>query len=161
MQKDNKLKTLIRIIGMMMFLWALWKKWQMVKVVLRDEWGIDVEGTIASWLKGKMSETGTDVESWIDDSVARGSDELAKIQTKITHVAPAKKKSASAFDLNDRQRDVYDFLKKNGEAPMAKIVDVVGAVSDRTVRRDMTKLERLGLVTQVGRTRDSVYKLKN
>jgi DeoR/GlpR family transcriptional regulator of sugar metabolism len=42
---------------------------------------------------------------------------------------------------------------------MIELSSAFPAVTQRTLRRDMDKLESLGVVKQVGKTRDSYYEL--
>lgn len=60
-------------------------------------------------------------------------------------------------DLLARQQEVYNLIKKLGEATLTDVAARVTNVSKRTLRRDMDSLEEQGLVKQVGKTRDSHY----
>jgi predicted HTH transcriptional regulator len=75
-------------------------------------------------------------------------------------VSVAKLAANSAFDLNERQEKIYQLVKKQGQAQMQQLADTVEGVTTRTLRRDLTKLEKLGLIEQVGKTKDSFYRLK-
>jgi hypothetical protein len=75
-------------------------------------------------------------------------------------VAPVAAKRTVDFSLTDRQENIYQLIRKEGEIDMKSVADKISGVSDRTLRRDMTKMEKLGLIKQVGKTRNSVYKLK-
>lgn len=80
--------------------------------------------------------------------------------TAVKKVKHGVTKKSGSFSLSDRQEDIYQMIKREVELDMKSVIDKVPGVSDRTLRRDMTKLEKLGLIKQVGRTRNSVYKLK-
>ena len=73
---------------------------------------------------------------------------------------PVVKKATVDFGLSDRQESIYQLVRREGEIDMKSVLSKVDGVSDRTLRRDMTKMEKLGLIKQVGKTRNSVYKLK-
>lgn len=65
-------------------------------------------------------------------------DSLSKIKNKV------EKKSESILkgieDLSERQKEVYNYIMKNGEVEMAKLSSKFDSVSSRTLRRDLTKL---------------------
>ncbi len=83
-----------------------------------------------------------------------------KPEAKTKQKAQPNKKKVVDFELSDRQESIYQLIRKEGELDMKSVQDKVAGVSDRTLRRDMTKMEKLGLIKQVGKTRNSVYKLK-
>lgn len=66
----------------------------------------------------------------------------------------------SPFKLNERQEAIYNVIKSAGEATMSDIGDVIAGVTSRTLRRDTTKLEKLGLIEQVGKTKSSLYRIR-
>lgn len=68
--------------------------------------------------------------------------------------------SRSPFELNPRQEQVYRVIKDNDESTITDIANSITSVSNRTLRRDMAKLEKLGLIEQVGKTKNTIYKLK-
>lgn len=65
-----------------------------------------------------------------------------------------------SFSLSGRQEEIYQSIKENGQLGMSDIAKRINGVSTRTLRRDMIKLENLGLVRHIGKTKDSIYKLK-
>lgn len=69
-----------------------------------------------------------------------------------------KKKEVSTNSAQLRQDAILNFLKSNNEATISEITEEFNDVSSRTLRRDMDKLEKLGLVKQFGKTKDSRYK---
>lgn len=66
----------------------------------------------------------------------------------------------SAFGLNSRQESIYKIVKNSQKATMQEFADKIGAVTTRTLRRDLTKLQKLGLIEQIGKTKDSYYLIK-
>lgn len=61
------------------------------------------------------------------------------------------------INLNDRQKELLDFVRVYDKVSMGEISEKFDYVSQRTLRRDMDKLQSLGVVNQQGKTRDSVY----
>jgi len=79
----------------------------------------------------------------------------AKLVTK-----PAINRRSTTADLNQRQQKIYDMFREQHELNMQSIIKAAGSgISSRTLRRDMTHLENLGLISQSGRTKNSIYKL--
>lgn len=62
--------------------------------------------------------------------------------------------------LSERQRRVYRFIKRGGESDMARISEKFTEVTQRTLRRDLTKLVSTNLVTKEGDTKGALYKAK-
>jgi len=60
--------------------------------------------------------------------------------------------------INERQAKVLNIVGSytNG-VEMGKVAGQIKSVSDRTLRRDMAKLEEMGLIKRAGTTRDSLY----
>jgi DNA-binding transcriptional ArsR family regulator len=67
---------------------------------------------------------------------------------------------SNVFDLNSRQEKIYREIKDNIELKLTDFAEKIKDVSNRTLRRDMTKLEKLGLIEQIGKTKDSFYRLR-
>jgi len=61
------------------------------------------------------------------------------------------------FDLNQRQIEILNYIRNFDKFTMLDISNKFKGVSERTLRRDMDKLELIGFVVQVGKTRDSYY----
>ena len=61
--------------------------------------------------------------------------------------------------LNDRQVKIVDYMRRNGGC--GKVSDMVSLFSatDRTLRRDLNKLEGLGVVKRSGSTKSVSYSL--
>lgn len=81
---------------------------------------------------------------------------VKKEQAKIERVA-----KEVADVVSGRQSEMVDFVKSmQKEAFEIKdIADRFKDVSERTLRRDLQKLEKIGLVKQIGSTRNSRYKV--
>jgi methyl-accepting chemotaxis protein len=62
--------------------------------------------------------------------------------------------------LNERQNELLSIVKEKRKMNMMELANEFKNVTQRTLRRDMEKLEALGKVQQVGRTRDSFYTIK-
>jgi len=61
------------------------------------------------------------------------------------------------LDLNERQIQILNFIRNFDKVTMLNISNKFTDVSERTLRRDMDKLELTGFVIQFGKTRDSYY----
>jgi predicted HTH transcriptional regulator len=61
--------------------------------------------------------------------------------------------------LNERQEKLLKMIKSEGHVSLSEIESSFRDVSNRTLRRDFDKLELLGYVEQLGRTKNSIYKL--
>jgi predicted HTH transcriptional regulator len=59
--------------------------------------------------------------------------------------------------LSERQEKIVKVLLEKGKAYPSELQDVLSEVSPRTVRRDMTDLEKKGLVEQKGTTKSTYY----
>ena len=61
------------------------------------------------------------------------------------------------FDLNDRQERILELLSSRGEITVEELMKTINDVTERTLRRDMQKLEQLGLSEKQGNTKGSKY----
>jgi predicted HTH transcriptional regulator len=61
------------------------------------------------------------------------------------------------LDLNPRQRAILNILEMRGEVTVEELIEEIEGVSERTFRRDMQKLEKLGLSKKEGNTKGSKY----
>jgi predicted HTH transcriptional regulator len=77
---------------------------------------------------------------------------------KVAKSKPAINKTPAG--LNSRQSKIYQIIKANKQIPMQNVAYQINGVSTRTLRRDMNQLENQGLIERVGRTKDSLYRLK-
>ncbi|MFA6754275.1 MAG: DeoR family transcriptional regulator [Candidatus Dojkabacteria bacterium] len=59
--------------------------------------------------------------------------------------------------LTDRQERIVERLMQKGKMFPSQLQDLLPEVSARTVRRDMTSLEKQGLVKQKGTTKSTYY----
>jgi predicted HTH transcriptional regulator len=73
---------------------------------------------------------------------------------------PCKKisvKNEEMPDLNSRQKKVLEELSLKGEITVEELMESIQGVSERTFRRDMLKLEKLGFSKKQGNTKGSKY----
>lgn len=61
------------------------------------------------------------------------------------------------FDLNDRQEKILKLLSSKGEVTVEELMKIIKGVTERTLRRDMKRLEQLGLSEKQGSTKGSKY----
>ncbi len=61
--------------------------------------------------------------------------------------------------LNVRQQKIQKYLKTKEMVSVKDLVKGFPDVTTRTLRRDMAKLEALGIVKQKGKTKDSLYQI--
>lgn len=66
-------------------------------------------------------------------------------------------KDTDLSGLNERQIQILKYIKSKKYANMKDINNNFKEVSQRTLRRDMERLEKLQFVRQSGKTRDSMY----
>ena len=123
----------------------------------RDFVGEDMEAELEKWEKKHPASRQVRKTSKPSKPASR-----TTTTPKPRQVKPAAKvaQGEDIFDLNDRQEKIFEMVKQNGEVTMQTVSDRVSDVSERTLRRDMNKLEKLGLIERFGKTKDSVYKLK-
>ncbi len=62
--------------------------------------------------------------------------------------------------LSSRQKRVYDIIKQNKKVEMRNLLGRISGVTERTLRRDLLKLQSLGLVVKLGNTKSVTYLLK-
>lgn len=60
-------------------------------------------------------------------------------------------------DLNRRQRKILEILSSEGEVTIGDIMKKIKGITERTLRRDMKKLEQLDLSRKEGTTKGSKY----
>lgn len=59
--------------------------------------------------------------------------------------------------LNSRQEKILDILCERGEVTVEELLGEIGGVTERTLRRDMRKLEEMGWSKKEGNTKGSIY----
>ncbi|MDD3840968.1 MAG: DeoR family transcriptional regulator [Clostridia bacterium] len=59
--------------------------------------------------------------------------------------------------LSERQKKIVSILEKEGEVYPSKLQELLPNVSTRTIRRDMTDLEKKKIVEQKGSTKSTYY----
>ena len=165
----NAIKNILRFIAFAMFvgfvlkkLYHLIKKYDDDSFKWEDTVGEDIQNLINKYQKESAANpTATQEAAAASQSTPAPVAPKPKVQPKPVTPKTEVARDASVFDLNDRQEQIYSMIRDNGEITMGDIADAITDVSTRTLRRDMNKLEKLGLITHTGKTKDSVYKLKN
>ena len=62
-----------------------------------------------------------------------------------------------AINLTERQEKIVQQLEKQGKIYPSELQKLLSDVSSRTIRRDMTDLEKKGVVEQKGMTKSTYY----
>lgn len=140
-KKGGVFGKLFALIGFIVIAMAVAKKLKAFLEVADYLWGDEVEGGY-----GPVS--------------FKEQEEKKEKEKKSKKVAPEPSEQLSSFKLTPRQEQIYQLISTDGEVSMPTVSSSISDVSPRTLRRDMTKLENLGLVKRVGKTKDSVYKIK-
>ncbi len=168
----NTIKNILKLItAVVLFGVVLKKLYKWIKKYDDDsfKWdetvGDDIEELIHKYQKeakvegvtGALATAATDLVVHVTEA------SKPKPRSKPKKITPAAEviKNETVFDLNERQEEIYEMIRSGGELTMSDITDSISAVSTRTLRRDMNKLEKLGLIARSGKTKDSVYKLKS
>lgn len=79
----------------------------------------------------------------------------SKAKTKV--LPPKKQESA---EINSRQNILLALLKQHKSLQMKEIEKRIQTVNVRTLRRDLDKLQKLGLISKTGSTKAAVYGAK-
>jgi predicted HTH transcriptional regulator len=66
-------------------------------------------------------------------------------------------KSGDQNQLTDRQSEIFEFISRNKEAKMLDLTKSFKNVTERTLRRDLARLQELNLIGKKGSTKSSVY----
>jgi DNA-binding transcriptional ArsR family regulator len=85
--------------------------------------------------------------------------EAIKVKKSIVKSVEKDVENLLKSDLSKRQIEVLNFIKLHSDSKMSTISKVFNNVTPRTLRRDLSKLEQMGIVRQEGKTKDAVYKL--
>ena len=67
------------------------------------------------------------------------------------------KYSPVAKPVGNRDDGILDVFKRDGELTVEVLLKEIGGVSERTLRRDLKKLEDRGLIKKIGSTKGSKY----
>jgi predicted HTH transcriptional regulator len=62
-------------------------------------------------------------------------------------------------NLTQRQIDLLNFITKNKEVDMARLRINFTNITERTIRRDLSKLQAIGSIIKLGSTKQAVYKI--
>lgn len=114
-----------------------------------------------------------DVIPQIENAVAEMSeplqDKVADVRRSVTKDARtavkavnkgAKQVKSAVAELTERQEALLRFIQKYEQATMAAFKDEVKGVTERTLRRDLAKLEAAKLITKHGSTKSAYYKAR-
>lgn len=63
--------------------------------------------------------------------------------------------------LNARQKRILAFIENKKVADPSQLYSLFPSVSKRTIRRDCDKLQLVGKIVQTGKTKNTIYKIKN
>ncbi len=77
----------------------------------------------------------------------------------VKKVKPANKKTTPLSTGVNRIDKIQKLLSDKSEIAIPDIRKHFAGVSERTLRRDMDKLEKMGVVKQVGKTKNSYYEI--
>jgi len=61
------------------------------------------------------------------------------------------------FKLNERQKKILSALSESKKHPMKYIEGSIGNFNVRTIRRDLDKLQKMGLIKKFGSTKSAFY----
>lgn len=84
--------------------------------------------------------------------------EIAETETK-PRVVKAQKKALPAVELTPRQDIVFRIIKSKKSIEMRELLPRIPGVTERTLRRDLLKLQEAGLILKQGSTKSSSYVL--
>ncbi len=81
-----------------------------------------------------------------------------KVPVKVKAIASKlEKPSLKHSNLNERQQKILQEVKNQKKVKSSEIRNQFKNINERTLRRDFDKLEKLGIVKQTGKTKDSFY----
>jgi len=90
------------------------------------------------------------------DSQKDTQEQISNLVNKTNRADYASNKK-DILDLNERQIEILNYIRNFDKITMLDISHRFKGVSERTLRRDMDKLELTGFVIQFGKTRNSYY----
>ena len=105
---------------------------------------------------GYIEQWGTGTNKMIEACIKAGLPEPEFHETKISFKVILKKRSETA--LNERQRKLIEILK-NGKEITRKEYQELFKISERTARKDLEELKKLGLIIAEKRGKIVIYKL--
>jgi predicted HTH transcriptional regulator len=102
------------------------------------------------------------------DNVSTATEVVANkedLVVKVAETKPAKtvkstikaKKSTKTAAVSPRAKTLLNYIKSRKQITVAEIRDQFPTVTARTLRRDLDKLEKQGVIAQTGKTRNSAY----
>ena len=95
-----------------------------------------------------------------DKNFQKAKETVREIVKKVAPKTPAPTKITSNLSTGVNRIDkIQRLISDKTEIAIPEIRKHFAGVSERTLRRDMDKLEKLGVVKQVGKTKNSYYEL--
>ncbi|KAF5434006.1 ATP-dependent DNA helicase RecG [Candidatus Methanophagaceae archaeon] len=111
-----------------------------------EQWGTGTNEMVKRCLEWGLSEP--EFEYVIGDLV------VTFMKTKLTE------EYLDKIGLNERQKKAIKYLKENKEITLSKFRIISPEISDRTLRKDLEDIVKVGLVKPVGEKRGRKYVLK-
>lgn len=68
-----------------------------------------------------------------------------------------KSNAVPQHDTTERQRAILDVMRRSGPVDNRLLVKELGGIHERTLRRDLVRLQSLGLVRKTGSTKSATY----
>ncbi len=95
-------------------------------------------------------------KNWRDKSSSTFEPEgISGLEAKPEKMAPASKK----YSLTPRQNVIYAIIRGKKSLEMKDLLPKIPGVTERTLRRDLLKLQEAGLIMKQGTTKASSYVL--
>lgn len=89
-----------------------------------------------------------------------GQNPVKKLPVKVKAVSSKVEKPSKKYsNLNARQQKILKEVKNQKKVKSSEIRNQFKNINERTLRRDFDKLEKLGIVRQSGKTKDSFYEI--
>jgi predicted HTH transcriptional regulator len=135
--------AILSFIGIGFFVALLLIKKGYLKKFLKIYSSYDKKFTNVSSLKNKEAKT----------AVMTNSKKLVVRPSNITKRNVIGKESL----FNERQESLINLFKERKSMTMSEVEPLFKGITNRTLRRDLSKLEEKGIVKQEGKTKNSVY----
>lgn len=82
-------------------------------------------------------------------------DKKSKEQVVIAKVNQGQVATGAA--TTERQGTILEIMRRTGPVDSKLLVKELGGINERTLRRDLVRLQELGLVTKAGSTKSATY----
>lgn len=124
------------------------------KEISRNKEIMKVKETVQDFVNNVPEKVAEAVEKFQLRVEAKKSNPVKKASKKV--VKKATKTLATGVGRIDQ---LHGFISNKSEITIPEIRKHFSSVSERTLRRDMDKLEKMGVVKQVGKTKNSFYRV--